>query len=919
MHAEDSIDPMGWAAHHLRHVRGLGWSNGYPPPIDVLARFIDILSSEVIPDEVAFIHTAGVLTGLNKVDEATRLARAHDGLPPKVRPINSPSMMNGIGGKALSQTKVLTDLKESTTNQNGLVTNGTSKTSHQCLKAYHTRKVLHIEDGKNAFNNFGRKLITTAIAKRAPGFLQYVNTYYGKRACSFYLCWEGDIRYLKVIWSEQGTRMGEHFASLLYDVSLEEAFLKGLMKGFPEITHILLTDDNIRISDCPASDDLDGWETWYTKRAEYLAEFDRVATPGGFERVPEKSFILIPPDAPEPISALRANGIFLNVTRKGIVIAGTPIGTSEFMKKHAQLKLDQTAVKVARLRKFGKVNPQQAMRILSDCLNHTLDYYVRVTPPDEVKGMIASFDLMIITAAFDILEPPEARSTFCPAQRKLIASEFMRLSWKKGGFNLCRLQHTSPSMYLSSLQSLTHYSFTENCLPSFNKYTKQAYECLYSLFQIPQIEPSHPLSNIIATKPDDFLKIPRNPRKPILGAISALLEKSKIAALKDDFVRDDSLLVPPKIHELTATHYLDNLTRSMSTRAISGDLSDPQTRIIPAAFWAYFRWYLNLPPTTTEILVQHPDYDYPVTYCQATLCKQSHEGKVVDAQGNHAVACQGSKYGPTCNTHTNLKTVVIQAAKDVGLQARDEPSTASILNGQFTPEQIRGMFPKSKTKASQKISEELHKLLLTIESMPPSPARMALSDKASQIQRKLPDATHEQHTGLRIDVAIDGGSQPVWVDVTSLHSTCDTYVKSQYQWHLAEHQAGIIADFKKSGTSFSKVPSASVAVKIKEKNTKYLPLIRLAQLQHVRHRRASLPRFQACVLSHHCEFSPGFFELFDWFTGQFRRQQHAIFNYEGIPLSTRVAGFQTQLYNRGVASMVAGWGMHLTMMGQQCF
>jgi hypothetical protein len=390
--------------------------------------------------------------------------------------------------------------------------------------------------------------------------------------------------------------------------------------------------------------------------------------------------------------------------------------------------------------------------------------------------------------------------------------------------------------------------------------------------------------------------------------------------MKAAFVREDFLQIPSSLRVSTSTHYLDILTRSMSTRAVSGDLTDRHQRVIPSAFWAYFRWYFNLPPTTTDILVAHPGYDYAVTLCKATACRQSEVEQVVDAQGNHAVACEGSKYGPTCNTHSMLKAVVAHAAKKLGLATIDEPSTFKLLLGQYSVEQLRVMFPKYQSKLAKQQSERLHEIFMLIESMEVSPERLALSAEADRIVQSAPDETsNKKKKGLRVDVAIIGGMQPIWVDVTSIQSTCKSHVAAQYNWHKREQQAGVIATYRKAENSFYRQPSAAVNKKILEKTSKYQPLMNLAQLQHARHRRATMPRFQVCVLSHHCEFSGGFFELFDWFAGQFRQQQHAIFNYEGIPLAKRVSAFQSRLYNRGTACMIGGWGLHLTMMGQQCY
>jgi hypothetical protein len=473
MHQQDSIDPMGWAPHLFTHVRGLRKVNNRPPPVEVLALFLEILNSEKIPAVVAMIHTAGVLTGLNKLAEMDRLQRIKDGQPPKIRPINNSSSFAKTAARGLGKTQTVADLRKSTApHQNGFAEDGAAVTVHLCRTSYDQRKVIHVEDGENAFNSLHRQGVPIAISRRAPKLRQYVNTFYGKRAPVFYFYREGDTRFLKVMWSEEGTRMGEHFASLFYGITAEEMYLKEIMSLYPEIQHTMIIDDVVCISKCPDSNLSEDWEIYYDEQAEHVKVYDELATPHGSRRVPEKSRFLIPPDAPLPLHNIRSNGVCLNVTRDGVVIAGSPIGTPAFMLQHAEQKIDQVRVNVKRLVKMGKVSPQHAMRMLGDSINHSLDYYVRVTPPAMVEQMAQRFDTLIMQAAFAILEPPDTETTHCPLQRANIARSIMRLPFKIGGLNLPKLSNNGAALFLGSLQSLTSHEHTKSLLHQFDDVTK---------------------------------------------------------------------------------------------------------------------------------------------------------------------------------------------------------------------------------------------------------------------------------------------------------------------------------------------------------------------------------------------------------------------------------------------------------------
>jgi hypothetical protein len=80
----------------------------------------------------------------------------------------------------------------------------------------------------------------------------------------------------------------------------------------------------------------------------------------------------------------------------GIILAGAPIGTEDFIHDHTKDKLRALTAKVNAMTDLSKHEAQIAYQMVVHCANHAWRYYVRVTPPAMISELIQYYDDMIM-------------------------------------------------------------------------------------------------------------------------------------------------------------------------------------------------------------------------------------------------------------------------------------------------------------------------------------------------------------------------------------------------------------------------------------------------------------------------------------------------------------------------------------------
>ena len=142
----------------------------------------------------------------------------------------------------------------------------------------------------------------------------------------------------------------------------------------------------------------------------------------------------------------------------------------------------------------------------------------------------------------------------------------------------------------------------------------------------------------------------------------------------------------------------------------------------------------------------------------------------------------------------------------------------------------------------------------------------------ASIDKLLSEDADDTNGELRLDCAMD--TSPVselWVDFTSIHPTVMTALQGNHTWFLNELKAALASRTTGASNEFMLCASKSVENAIKAKTIKYSLLTAIGVSQYHAGRRSRAPEFEACVMSHLGEMSPGFFCLVEALAASARR------------------------------------------------
>ena len=155
--------------------------------------------------------------------------------------------------------------------------------------------------------------------------------------------------------------MGCPLSSLSYDALLKDAYADCVAK-YPDFVQFGITDDFPAFIPPPSDGN---WNALYVRIQQRLAHLDSLTNPLGIFRN-DKGALLLPPGAPPPPPNLLSGPQALRPTYDGIIIAGAPIGTPDFVSSFLSDKLSQWQSKIKTVTHLGHSEPQIAYHVLSD-------------------------------------------------------------------------------------------------------------------------------------------------------------------------------------------------------------------------------------------------------------------------------------------------------------------------------------------------------------------------------------------------------------------------------------------------------------------------------------------------------------------------------------------------------------------------
>jgi hypothetical protein len=384
-----SKDVFGWTPALFFSIRGI--SDGF---VTTLAKFICLLTDRpgLFPDVCASMLTSGLLTPLHKLPLAEQLERQNLHLPPKIRPINSGTLITKVALAAtLHTTEAISAASKTLPFQLALGTKrGVELLIHTCRAAYGKGHLIGRNDFSNGFNSMARQKMLDTHAEMFPEATSIFNFFYGTKSPVFLFSSEGDLLQLS---SEQGSRQGCAAGSEAFCLTLHKVVFK-LQHAYPEYEFRVVIDDIIPIVPPPTISSYSSWQACYTRYASFLRDLKTFSLElAGLSLNADKAGLLLPPGAPMPSTEVRA--LFdpdFQFRTDGFRVAGAPIGTNAYMSLFVHCKVVEANAKVAAIKKLGATDARAAHRLLIACATKLLNFLAATVPPSISLPLLLDFD-----------------------------------------------------------------------------------------------------------------------------------------------------------------------------------------------------------------------------------------------------------------------------------------------------------------------------------------------------------------------------------------------------------------------------------------------------------------------------------------------------------------------------------------------
>jgi endogenous inhibitor of DNA gyrase (YacG/DUF329 family) len=322
---------------------------------------------------------------------------------------------------------------------------------------------------------------------------------------------------------------------------------------------------------------------------------------------------------------------------------------------------------------------------------------------------------------------------------------------------------------------------------------------------------------------------------------------------------------------LTEADIINASSRSFAGRIFSEPIKLHGVKISNDEYLAFCRFFLGLPTAITiGGATEQAGFDYPVQKCLA-----SHGVRVcpfLDANANHASSkCPAAAKG-VLQKHGNVVRVVVNAAREAGLETQVEPDTHSLLLGEFSKADCRRVFPKKISNAYKAGFESLSQASDYIAS---ASCNLSVEEKSAYIQTKidaLPILAAGDTKGLRIDVSIVNPEtgETVWADASLVHTSSPSYAIAELKAIAARKLSTRVAELHLLPDALQEDPSPTLIKREFEKIDKYSRLVLVAKKQHAEGKRTSIPKFTPFVISDCGELAPKAYDLQEWLVEQYR-------------------------------------------------
>ena len=208
-------------------------------------------------------------THTSQLSVEEQIEREDADLPPKIRPINSGSLITKVAlAAALKTPSAQLAASKTLPFQLALGTKRGVELLITCQAAFGSGFMIGRNDFANGFNSMSRQDMLDSHALLFPEATEIFNFFYGAAAPVFLFDEHGDLRQLS---SEQGSRQGCAAGTEAFCIALHKVLVK-LQSLYPEYHFRVITDDIIPLIPPPATPTFDEWQKCYVRYAKFLAD-----------------------------------------------------------------------------------------------------------------------------------------------------------------------------------------------------------------------------------------------------------------------------------------------------------------------------------------------------------------------------------------------------------------------------------------------------------------------------------------------------------------------------------------------------------------------------------------------------------------------------------------------------------------------
>jgi hypothetical protein len=861
-----SKDLYGWAPWLFLANRGE--KKGFFSSLTVFICFLAD-NPTLFPSVCSMLLSGGALTPLHKLSAIERKEREEAKLAPKLRPINSGTLIAKV---------VLSSVLASPAGQRAAdkvapfqlslgTSRGVEKMIHVCRTAHESGWIIGKNDFENGFNRMSRQKMLDTHSVLFPEAVNIFNFFYGVDSPVYLIDDDLDIITLK---SQEGPRQGCSAGTEAFCLGIHPV-LSELQKKYPDFEFRVVTDDVVPLLPPPPIDSFECWQALYKRYAKCLRDLEELSrTLAGLSLNVHKSGMLLPITAPLPTQEVRdLFPAFFEFRQDGMRVAGSPIGTDEFMHEFVRLKVVESTAKLAAIKLVGKKSPRTAHRLLSSCATKLFSFLASTVPPHITVPALTMFDQDIESTFFSIISSTGIR---CSRER----------------FELARLKASLPppfgcGLFKSADQAkIAWWSSVSACLTDpllfklrsgFTRFAESAFSMVIAMHggveskhwaQVKHLYPPNACGLL-----DGTLFSPGLPTTNVCKLALKIAAKQKL----EHFQRLTSVSMISET--LTPADVINSASRSFSGRIFSEPLKEKRLgyKFTDDSYIAFCRFFLQLPPTITigEATTQ-AGFDYPVQRCQAD--HGVHVSPFLDASANHASSKCPSASLSVMQKHTNIINVLISVAKEAGLETRKEPDTYSLLLGEFSKKECQRVFPKRVDKAYRASFEALSQAVDLTSSVE---CTLTPEQKQSFIQTKidkLPILAKDDAAGLRIDASLVNmeTGETIWIDASVVHTSSPSYADHELKAITKRQLSTATANLHKLPDVLLGEPSPTLLKRQNQKVEKYARLTMIAKKQCTEGKRSNIPKFMPFVVSDCGELSPCANEVEDWIVDQYKRK-----------------------------------------------